>query len=268
VIAATAIQGLNINDSLEEVNRQDILEQNQPGPPYFYDYNSSGSTTMFYFLLGGAWTPNLNSPQTYIDPRIVNWPLDENGDFIDSTCNKLKDNLIDRFIDQLLPEDSTGILFGCGKADEKIYPGHIAFKSTLDSLGLDYEFYDHDGGHFMPLGFKKRALVFIDSLLMPPVAHFGIGGPVTDKELAVLETYPNPTSGIVNCQFSTVNVQHTTIKLYNLQGREVATVVDDVLPAGEHTMRFDASLLPAGVYIIKESSVVSRQSSVGKLVKY
>jgi hypothetical protein len=33
-----------------------------------------------------------------------------------------------------------------------------------------------------------------------------------------------------------------------MHGREVAVIVDEKLPAGEHTLQFDASKLPAGIY--------------------
>jgi hypothetical protein len=80
--------------------------------------------------------------------------------------------------------------------------------------------------------------------------------------------YPNPTTGIVNFQFSTVSFQRISLKIYDLHGREVATVVDKMMPAGEHTVSFDAASLSAGVYVYKKTEVSSQKSEVGKLIKY
>ena len=168
VLAAAASQILNLTEVVLDSTRLHILQQNQPGPPFFYDYDNSGSTTMFMFLVYAAFAPNLNTPQTYINPPIVEFPLDENGDYIDTILMKARNNSIDHLIHQLYPEDSVGIFFGCGSADASIYPCHIAFKDSLELLGLPYEFYDHNGGHMIPGGFKERALIFMDSLLSPP----------------------------------------------------------------------------------------------------
>jgi hypothetical protein len=83
-----------------------------------------------------------------------------------------------------------------------------------------------------------------------------------------VKVYPNPTSGIVNCQFGIVNSQRVTIKIYDLHGRQVATVVDEVLPPGEHTVSFDATHLLSGVYIYRQLAAGNRQSAVGKLIKF
>jgi len=170
VLAAAASQILNLTEVVLDSTRLHVLQQNQPGPPFFYDYDNSGSgsTTQFMFLVFGAFAPNLNTPQTYINPPIVEFPLDENGDYIDTILMKARNNSIDHLIHQLYPGDSVGIFFGCGSADASIYPCHIAFKDSLELLGLPYEFYDHNGGHMIPGGFKERALIFMDSLLSPP----------------------------------------------------------------------------------------------------
>lgn len=163
VLAATASAMVNLTDQYLEYSRQIIMGQN-PGPPFTYNYYTTEFSTKGLFLFCGAFSPNLNSPQTYINPQIVEFAMDENGYWIDTIVDKMKNNSIDHLIHQLSPEDSVGILFGCGSADVSIYPCHIAFKDTLDLLGLPYEFYDHAGGHIMPGLFKQRALIFIDSL--------------------------------------------------------------------------------------------------------
>jgi hypothetical protein len=97
---------------------------------------------------------------------------------------------------------------------------------------------------------------------------FGTEESAFSIQQSAVTVYPNPTSGVLSFGFRFPDSGKVTLKIYDLHGREVATVVDEVLPAGEHTVSFDASELPAGVYIWKNSSVVSRQSSVGKFIKY
>jgi len=42
-----------------------------------------------------------------------------------------------------------------------------------------------------------------------------------------------------------------TLKVYDLSGREVATLIDEIKPAGEHHAVFQAEHLPSGVYIYR-----------------
>jgi enterochelin esterase-like enzyme len=146
-----------------------VLKENQPGPPYFYDYENTGFWTRMAFLGWGAFAPNFNSPRKYINPPIVEFPYDENGLPVDTLMPIARKNSINYLIQQLSPADSVGVFFGCGSQDKiMFYPMNVNLKSTLDNLGLSYEFYDHDGGHSMPLGFMERGLIFLDSLMLKP----------------------------------------------------------------------------------------------------
>ncbi|MCD4729981.1 MAG: hypothetical protein K8R74_05245, partial [Bacteroidales bacterium] len=153
---------------LESASQQ-VLAENQPGPPYSYAYATGGSFTQGSFLLSGALSPNLNSTQTYINPQNVDFIFDENGEFIDSVVTKWQANDMSLLVKQLTPENNVGIYYGCGTNDEwLLYPALSAFADTLEMLGLPFEFYSHNGGHSMPYAFKTGALIFIDSLLMSP----------------------------------------------------------------------------------------------------
>jgi hypothetical protein len=44
------------------------------------------------------------------------------------------------------------------------------------------------------------------------------------------------------------------LKIYDVNGREVAVVMDEKLPAGEHRVSYDASGLPAGIYFYRLTS--------------
>jgi len=79
----------------------------------------------------------------------------------------------------------------------------------------------------------------------------GVDGPMpgaTPEAYALYQNYPNPFNPETRIQFRIVNPQHTILTVYDLLGREVATLVNEVLPAGTHTAVFDASRLGSGVY--------------------
>jgi hypothetical protein len=145
---------------------QEVINENLPGPPYFYDWSNTELFTQMIFAMSGAFTPNLSSPQTYISPQNVEFPLNDLGNLIDTVYNKWKVFDPVSYINQLTTSDSVAILFGAGSNDNlHLYPSNEAFRDTLDLLGLPYEWYAHSGTHGMPLGFKIRALEFIDSVM-------------------------------------------------------------------------------------------------------
>ncbi len=62
------------------------------------------------------------------------------------------------------------------------------------------------------------------------------------------QNYPNPFNPATNIQFSIDNPQLTILKVYDMLGREVATLVNDKKSAGEYSIQFDGSNLSSGVY--------------------
>ncbi|MBN1780333.1 T9SS type A sorting domain-containing protein [bacterium] len=66
---------------------------------------------------------------------------------------------------------------------------------------------------------------------------------------ALDQNYPNPFNPVTNIKYNMMNRGHVTLKVYNLSGQEVATLVNEVLPAGEYSVPFNASQLASGVYM-------------------
>jgi len=66
-----------------------------------------------------------------------------------------------------------------------------------------------------------------------------------------IQTYPNPTHGILDFRLLISDFVKVTAKIYDMHGREVANVLDKNLPAGEHVVRYDASQLHGGIYLVR-----------------
>jgi len=94
------------------------------------------------------------------------------------------------------------------------------------------------------------------------------GEEVVSRQSSVF-SYPNPTNGISHFTFRISQYQYVTLKIYDVNDREVAVVADEKMPAGEHTVQWDATALPAGIYFYRLSTVNCQlPSASGKLVKY
>ena len=68
---------------------------------------------------------------------------------------------------------------------------------------------------------------------------------------ALHQNYPNPFNPSTTIQFTIVNRQLTIVKVYDVMGREVATLVNEVKEPGTYTVQFSGSGLASGVYFYR-----------------
>ena len=68
------------------------------------------------------------------------------------------------------------------------------------------------------------------------------------------QNYPNPFNPTTAIQFQVQRIARVTLKVYDVLGQEVATLLDDVRPAGTYTATFNASSFASGVYFYRLSS--------------
>lgn len=69
------------------------------------------------------------------------------------------------------------------------------------------------------------------------------------KEFSLGQNYPNPFNPVTNFQFSIANRQLAVLKVYDVLGQEVATLVNEVKEPGEYYVSWDASKFASGVYV-------------------
>ncbi len=80
-------------------------------------------------------------------------------------------------------------------------------------------------------------------------------------QFSLSQNYPNPFNPSTKITFSITDPGLVTLKVYNLLGQEVATLVNEELVTNTYEVDFDASSLPSGVYFYK---IEAGSSSIAK----
>ena len=169
----------------------------------------------------------------------------------------------------------------------------VAANRTLDTKGITVFLNDGSGNFtektncFLPFasgepsaiivgdfdldGMTDIALITFDDSLF---VLYNLGGGLTRVEeqksperpdaFSLSQNYPNPFNPSTRIKYVLPAQSHVTMKLYNLQGQEVRTLVNEVQTPGVHTVLLEATGLPSGVYFYRLT--VGRFSSVRKLL--
>ena len=108
-----------------------------------------------------------------------------------------------------------------------------------------YEFITDDSLHIYSSGFGV--------LVMTRSATSNKADGVTPFSSSVRFTssHPNPFSDSATLQFSLDHSGPVRLAVYDVIGREVAVLLDDNLPAGEHSVIWNAEGVPAGQYVAR-----------------
>jgi len=68
------------------------------------------------------------------------------------------------------------------------------------------------------------------------------------NDFSLSQNYPNPFNPSTTIEFSLPKSEFTTLKVFNILGKEVLTLVSNKLHSGNHTYQFDGKNLASGIY--------------------
>jgi flagellar hook assembly protein FlgD len=92
------------------------------------------------------------------------------------------------------------------------------------------------------------------------------------ESIELSQNYPNPFNPVTVIHFNVAQVNNlrynVSLKVYNMLGQLVATLVDETQNPGYKSLTFDASNLPSGMYIYKLSAGTFTQARKMVVVKW
>jgi hypothetical protein len=166
------------------------------------------------------------------DPYIVGMPADVILDIVETGTT----SVIKTF------DASFGLVVGAG-----VVGNAGGFSDPVESLAL--------------FGVVATGFVFI---LDQPVA---VGEPGDTMSFLLGRAYPNPFQPRATIPFTLESGQEVSLRAYDMQGRLVLTLVDEMLPAGSYNIPFSGASLASGTYVYELRSNEGVQRKTMTLVK-
>lgn len=166
--------------------------------------------------------------------------------------------------------DTTGVMALCSEtengymieaaiplADLQVTPG--------DAFGFDVRINDDDDGDGRDtqvawfaevLGNWNKPSALAELVLAPTVVGVKENH-IVPETFSLAQNYPNPFNPTTTISYAVNQTSNVELKVYDLLGHEVATLVNDIKTAGVYHVTFDAQELSSGVYIYTLKSAES-----------
>lgn len=114
------------------------------------------------------------------------------------------------------------------------------------------------------------SVAFLQAVMVPMANPLSFPAGSLDNEprsFTLSQNYPNPFNPTTTIEFELFEPSFVTLKVYDVLGREVATLIDDVeLGEGNHDVEFDASTLASGVYLYRITAADGRFQQLKKMM--
>jgi hypothetical protein len=197
---------------------------------------------------GVAANPNVD--EYWFDLKNYSLPVSNEGlDFIyySDSLGSVVSNATDKVMYAFIRRSSPSIVSGLTQLSE-----HPPGWSERGYIPTNFEYYDATGESGviwvgLDAGLRK---VYYDRYNAIPVS-VNPGGNDVPETYSLQQNYPNPFNPATTIEFTIPKSEFVTLKVYDLLGKEVQTLVAENLNSGSYKTRFDAGRYASGVYIYR-----------------
>jgi len=144
--------------------------------------------------------------------------------------------------------------------------GRQATNYNTVTIGLDVESMRNavGGPTSSPVArYLKMALDYVDQLLV----NTGNESSMIPSVFSLSQNYPNPFNPTTKINFAVPKQSFVSIKVFDVTGREVANLVNDMKAPGYHTVDFNASSFASGVYFYRIEAADFKDTKRMMLIK-
>jgi hypothetical protein len=129
-------------------------------------------------------------------------------------------------------------------------------RDTCSSTGLDpitnFMDYTDDSCMFEFTAGQGSRMASMLATYRPSIYYAAPPAPVAaEARVGAAGAFPNPFEGTATVRFTLDAPAAVTVTVYDVLGREVATLLDEELEAGTHNAVFEAGSLPSGTYVYR-----------------
>ena len=103
---------------------------------------------------------------------------------------------------------------------------------------------DGDGDDDLFIGNGKGGIYFYENTTVNPVQHSSS----LSTDFQLFQNYPNPFNPLTTISYQISKQSFVTLKVYDVLGKEVVTLVHAVQPPGMHSLQWDAEDFSSGIY--------------------
>lgn len=116
---------------------------------------------------------------------------------------------------------------------------------------------------------RAKALEYVVEManMSPLTLVEGDGKNSVPENFHLFQNYPNPFNPTTTIRFQVPSFRFVSLKVYDLLGREVATLVEGELNAGEHSVVFNAKGLASGIYFYRLTTPKFSQTKIMEILK-
>lgn len=221
-----------------------------------YDTDNNLLTSLSEIWMDSAWQNLSRAAYTYLSPRHMLSALYEeweNDAWKNSSRAKGTYDGNGNMTSELEEEWTNNAWVNYSKANYTYDTHNNAIKGESFQWSSDGKWIPYKGG--LAMSYNNGIDVLDISGSVAEVQYQAITGiestPVAINDYSLAQNYPNPFNPSTTINYFLKKAGNVKLTVFDALGKIVSVVVDEYKPAGNYSVKFDASSLPSGMYIYR-----------------